>query len=390
MVVPIPTTLDDIDAGWLTEALRSRSVIAPGALVVACSAEVLGTGEGFSGDLARLRLSYGTGTGPTTVVAKIPTSVDDNRDGSERLGVYEREVRVYEELLSHLDVPKPGLYYSAIEANPGAARMTERIRRIDRWPMGLLRLLLWLLERAGPPRRFPSVLLLEDLHPALPGDQVAGCDVERAGEALDAIARLHAATWGGRSPEPAHWLVAYPFGARLLQAGVRNARRRFLANHGSGLSARSRALFERADEEALARTARMAETVPQCLLHGDFRLDNMFFDVDGGVRALIDWQLTSIGPAVLDVSYFLCGSLDPAVAESEVDGLLSRYHEALRRGGVDDYPLETLLADYEDALMLLVGRMSTVELIDFGDDRGLDLVAVWLRRLDARLSRVAI
>lgn len=351
------------------------------------SLEVLGTGVGFSGELARIRLTYGSGTGPATVVAKIPTSVEENRNASERLAVYERELRVYEELLAGLGAPSPELYYSDIEADARAARMVARVERINRWPIWLLRVLLRVLERLTPPS-FPSVLLLEDLDPAAPGDQVAGCDLHRAGRALETIAGLHAATWAHRAPPTTHWLVAFPFGSRLLQAGVLNARRRFLANHGHRLSTHFRAVFDRAERGALERSDRLAATAPACLLHGDFRLDNMFFTPDGNVRALIDWQLTGIGPAVTEVAYFVCGSLDPEVPEEEVDALLARYHATLVAGGVQDYPWEGLLADYDEALLLLVGRMSTLELIDFGDDRGLDLVDVWLRRLDARLRRI--
>lgn len=387
MALPIPLTLEDLSAEWLTAALRSRNVIDSTSVIARRSVEELGTGEGFSGELARVRLVYGRGSGPATLVAKIPTSVDDNRNGSERLGVYEREVRVYEELLAGLDVPSPRLYYADIRVHPRAARMVERISRVDRWPIWLLRLLLKALERLTPPR-FPSVLLLEDLEPAAPGDQVTGCDLSRAGRSLETMAALHAATWADRAPPTSHWLVAFPFGSRLLQAGVRNARRRFLANHGERLSPHFRTVFERAEREALPRAAHLATSAPRCLLHGDFRLDNMFFTPDGEVRALIDWQLTAIGPAVTEIAYFICGSLDPAVPEEEVDTLLARYHAALVAGGVRDYPQERLLADYDEALLLLAGRMSTLEFIDFGDDRGLELVDVWLRRLDARLRRI--
>lgn len=387
MALPIPRTLEDLGAEWLTDALRSRGVIGPESVISGRSVEELGAGEGFSGELARIRLVYGSGSGPATVVAKIPTSIEDNRNGSERLGVYEREVRVYEDLLTGLDVPSPRLYYADIETHPRAARIVDRVDRIDRWPIWLLRLLLKVLERVTPPR-FPSVLLLEDLEPAAPGDQVAGCDLHRAGRSLETIAGLHAATWADRAPPTGHWLVAFPFGSRLLQAGVRNARHRFLANHGHRLSPHFRAVLDRAEREAPARSARLAASAPPCLLHGDFRLDNLFFTPEGNVRALIDWQLTSIGPAVTEVAYFLCGSLAPEVSEEEVDALLARYHAALVAGGVRDYPWEQMLADYDEALLLLVGRMSTLELIDFGDDRGLELVDVWLRRLDARVRRI--
>ena len=127
------------------------------------------------------------------------------------------------------------------------------------------------------------------------------------------------------------------------------------------------------------------------MLHGDFRLDNMFFAAGGGLRALIDWQLSSFGPAVSDIAYFICGSIGPEVPESEIDALLARYHKALVSAGVTDYPLEDLTAHYVDVLVVLLARMASVDLLDLGeqDGRGTDLVSVWVKRLDARMARVS-
>ena len=49
--------------------------------------------------------------------------------------------------------------------------------------------------------------------------------------------------------------------------------------------------------------------VPQTFIHGDFRLDNLFFYGDGTSIAVIDWQGYAYGPATWDVARFLVGSL---------------------------------------------------------------------------------
>ena len=178
MALPIPETLDAITADWLTLALRQRQVISTETTVLSRTIEVLGVGEGFAAELARIHPTYEIGSGPATVIAKIPTSVEDNRNGSEMLGVYERELRIYEQILPKIDVAAPRLYYGDIEVNPDAARQVERIRRMERLPIWLLRLIMLLLIRFAKPKTFPSILLLEDLAPAVIGDQVQGCDVE--------------------------------------------------------------------------------------------------------------------------------------------------------------------------------------------------------------------
>jgi len=392
VALPIPTTLDEIAADWLTAALCQGEVISAETTVLDRRVEVLGIGEGFAAELARIHLSYGDGSGPATVIAKIPTSVTDNRNGSEMLGVYERELRIYERILPEIDISTPRLYYGDIEVNPGAARQLERIRRMDRLPIWLLRLILWILIRFNKAKTFPSILLMEDLSPAATGDQVQGCDLERAGQALEALALLHAATWDDRCPPERYWLVSSAVAPRLFHAGTLSARRGFLKNYGSLLSDHTRKLYDSTRSENIERTIRLHRDVPQCMLHGDYRLDNMFFGRDGTFRALIDWQLSSFGPAVSDIAYFICGSIDPGASEAEIDALLARYHKALVSAGVADYPLEDLQAHYTDFLPLLLARMASVDLLDLGDQRGrgADLVSVWIKRLDARMARVSL
>jgi aminoglycoside phosphotransferase (APT) family kinase protein len=45
------------------------------------------------------------------------------------------------------------------------------------------------------------------------------------------------------------------------------------------------------------------------LVHGDFRIDNVMFDADGfGVRAVVDWELSTLGHPLADLGY-LCMAL---------------------------------------------------------------------------------
>ena len=41
-----------------------------------------------------------------------------------------------------------------------------------------------------------------------------------------------------------------------------------------------------------------------CVIHGDFRLDNMLLQNDTEIQALIDWELSTLGPAFVDLSYW--------------------------------------------------------------------------------------
>lgn len=387
MAATIPSSLDDLTPDWLTGALRSSGVIGEDAEIDSVSSVVLGTGEGFAGDLARLTVTYRRGTGPATMVAKIPTSIVDNRRGSEMLGVYEREIRMYQLLLPGLGLPVPRLYYADVDPNPEWEKQMEAVRRAEKLPIWFLRFLAWILRRFVKPEARLSVLILEDLDGAEIGDQVSGTSVERVGAVLDVAARMHARTWGERLPEPGPWLQSGGIAPKLFQASYLGMHKAFLKGAGKRVSAHMRALLDRLRRDGLERGRRIHTELPQCLVHGDLRLDNVFFAGDD-VRALIDWQLTRTGPAVVDVAYFIAGSLGDEVDEDVITELLIRYHTGLVAHGVADYPLERLLADYEDGLLSVLGGLTAVEQLDMGDDRGLALVESMVARLDHRLARV--
>jgi len=384
----IPTSLTDIRPDWLTDSLRSSGVIDSETEVVSCDSVVLGTGEGFAGDLARLTVAYQGGDGPATMVAKIPTSIDDNRNGSEMLGVYEREIRMYQQILPDLGVPVPDLYYADVDPNPDWEKQLAAVKRAERLPVWFLRFLAWVLQRFVKAEPRGSVLILEDLAPAEIGDQVAGASLERIGEVLEIAARCHAATWGERVPAPGPWLVSGGIAPKFFQASFLGTRKKFLKGEGRGVSSHMKGLLGRLKKDGVARGRRIHSEIPQCLVHGDLRLDNIAFSGDE-VRALIDWQLSRTGPAVVDVAYFIAGSVDPSVSEAEIDALLARYHAALVAGGVSDYPYDRFVKDYDDGLLAVLGSVTALELLDMGDARGRDLVDRMVTRLDARLGRIA-
>ena len=103
--------------------------------------------------------------------------------------------------------------------------------------------------------------------------------------------------------------------------------------------------------EALDRCAADAPAAepPRSLLWGDARLGNAIFDDDRRVVALIDWETACIGPAELDVGYWL--GLEAVVDEvvgTRVAGFpdraatLARYEERLGRRLVNLPWFETL------------------------------------------------
>jgi len=51
--------------------------------------------------------------------------------------------------------------------------------------------------------------------------------------------------------------------------------------------------------------AALGERLPGlCVIHGDFRLDNMLLQNNTKIEAVIDWELSTLGPAFIDLSYW--------------------------------------------------------------------------------------
>jgi hypothetical protein len=387
MATTTPSRLDDITSDWLTEVLSSEGAISADARIEAFERTDLGDGEGFVGDIARLRLAYSAGTGPATVIAKVPTAIALNRATGKSLGVYEREVRAYHTLLPDVDVPRPRAHAAIYDATGDEEAFLDQMIKAERLPIFLLRVV---LRKVQTDADVPPCLLLEDLAEAEMGNQVAGCDPARAAIALGVLARLHAAGWGDACPPLRHWFTNGDIVPRLFHAQYKNNRRSFERFAAARLSEHGMAHVKAIRKSGLARITRLHAEAPRTILHGDFRLDNLFFAADGSLAAIIDWQTVNRGPGVLDVAYFIAGSLPPETPEAVIDELLRGYHDTLVTAGVEDYPFERLLADYEEGLLLLLHRMSGLDQLEFGDDRGVALMDSWFQRFDARLQRVPL
>jgi len=73
-----------------------------------------------------------------------------------------------------------------------------------------------------------------------------------------------------------------------------------------------------------------------CVVHGDFRLDNMLFGICEGAPpiAILDWQTLAIGHPMTDIGYFMgCGIGDSLRLEHEIE-LLDLYCAEMTARGV--------------------------------------------------------
>ena len=87
-----PRVMSEVTAEWLSSVLDCR--------VASIRVEIIGAGEGFMGQLARVHL---TGTGcPSSVIVKMPTADPGGQMIGQMMRVWEREHRFYTEVAPHM------------------------------------------------------------------------------------------------------------------------------------------------------------------------------------------------------------------------------------------------------------------------------------------------
>ena len=329
----------DLTPDWLTGVL--------GRPVTGVAAEPLGTGQ--IGTCYRLTLeSPAAPGGAERVVAKLPAPDPGLRE--MLAGAYRGEVRFYRELAATVEVRAPAAYHAAM--TPGTGDFT---------------------------------LLLEDLAPWRPGDQLAGCTVAQARDAAVNLAGLHGPRWCDPALLDVEGLsVNGPADAALLAEVYAPAVETFSHDLDG--------LLEPGDVEVLRRSAdvieawALARAERFALVHGDYRLDNLLFPDDGspGVCA-VDWQTLSLALPARDVAYLVATSLPVAERRAQEDALVAAYHEALLGYGVAGYDLALCREDYR--FSMLQGPLVAVLGCVYGTrtDRGDRMFATMVRRTGAAI-----
>ena len=159
--MPIADSVADLTPAWFTAALREGGTITGEHAVTSVKAEPFGTGQ--VGLVVRAELEHDGPNGlvPPSLVVKLPSPDAGSRGMATAMGLYEAEVRFYEEIAPRLGPAIPTMHWGGVEGASG---------------------------------RF--TLVLDDLSGAAEvGDMVAGCDHEQAALAIDALADFQVPVW---------------------------------------------------------------------------------------------------------------------------------------------------------------------------------------------------
>jgi aminoglycoside phosphotransferase (APT) family kinase protein len=322
-------------AAWLTDVL--------GTDVRSVDVQPLGHGTAFLGRLTRLVADHDDSGIPERFILKAPTDDPGGREVGRLLNAWKREALFYRHLAPALGSAVPAVYHVSDDG---------------------------------------ELLLLADLHPWAPGDQVAGATATQARAAVDRLAELHAPWWDRPRSGESTWVpgIDQPR-VTGLQDAIAAALPRFEARYGDRLpAAPTQWLGDFVPR--LADLLRRFAAGPLTIAHADYRVENMLFSPDGTDVAVIDWQTAMYTAGATDMAFFVATNIDVEERRRIEGELLERYLEGLHRRGVKRDQTGAVVDQYRAALLwwmaMLANNLSTIEP---PDERGRQLFDAMLTRL---------
>jgi hypothetical protein len=291
---------DDITSDWLASVL--------GGDVGPITTQRIG--DGHIGVNVRIAMPDAQADLPRSVVVKLPATDETSLTTAAMLRHYERETRFYTELAATVDMRVPTCFHGD-------------------WT----------------PETNDFVLVLEDMAPAVQGDQLTGCALDQARDAVRELAKLHGPRWDDPTLEEIDWIEhdraaaigspdpvadqAAEEAAGSLAVMWQMLFPGFAATYRSHLSAEEFELAERFG--TMITTWRAGRSGPRSITHGDYRLDNMLFATspDDPPVTVVDWQTPAHGTPLTDLSYFIGAGLLAPERRTHERELVEVYLEAL-------------------------------------------------------------
>lgn len=326
-----PRTVDEITPEWLTQVLRESGAVRE-AKVNSFDVIDIGDDTGLTADLNNIQLAYDfdEDSAPASVISK-----QTRPDLLGEVGLagireaYGREIGFYGELAPQAGIRSPATYFAGQDSTTGE-----------------------------------MMLLLEDLGRYRLVDQADDCSYEDAVSVVASLAKMHAKWWNNDELTKYKWLLDRPTVARPVaaQENFSKGLETFLSVFGDFIPLDVEPLARKLEPRIPAVVTALASP-PFTLVHGDFKLGNIFFDdlvePENSVIAY-DWQVAGRFRSASDVGLFILQSFTTDSRRKLEHQLLSDYYCRLTDLGVSEYSYEQFLSDVRLAILpRLVVRVNT-------------------------------
>ena len=331
-----PSTIEEVTPVWLRDALQTAGM--PGVEIIDIQVEVIGEGVGIMGLLYRAKLSNSESSseGPNSVVIKVPSPHEQTRHIARAFMFYGKEIGFYRDAAKDTPLGTPDCYAAHHD-----------------------------------PESDDFILLLEDLEGSQVLSQLDGCPIDKAQIASDRFE-------GDLAWLPYGWDVPFP---QAIAQGFAEAWPGCMDMFTGGVSER----IIKVGEKFPTVTGEMMELAdsPITMAHGDFRLDNLFFD--NGELKVIDWQICIKTVGGYDVGYFLSQSLTIDDRRNHEKELLERYRNTLSELGLD-YPQDRLMEDYRRSVLFCLAYPVQASAAALVNDRAVQLVTEMFNRVTTAIE----
>ncbi|MFI5507217.1 phosphotransferase [Mycobacterium sp. NPDC051804] len=326
----LPRTVDELNAAYLSQ-------------LMGCTVTSVSVIGGDAGTSSRARLELTGADVPESVFVKMPAETVATRMMGEIGGLAATETRFYRELSSQLSgVPKS--FGSAFDPLTG-------------------RFVLVLEDLAADDCEFP--------------DTLNPLSVDHAAQIVELLARLHGTFWG-RIPD---WLHSGSTDRSTPMVGT------LLKTSARRIAERTDIAVERGRfiDENYRAVARLIDTPPHTVMHGDAHPGNVYFRQ--GAAGLLDWQAVRRGHPSRELSYTLITSLTADDRRANQRDILDEYRKALAAAGGPDLDREDLWERYrQGALYAYVAALVTAGMGGMQDEgialKGLRRAVAALEDLD--------
>ena len=318
---------EGLDASWFEALFNAHGLSAS---IRSVSANPIG--GGLMGSNYRYLFDYdGRDPGvPDSLIGKFPSAEERTRQSQGVALAYAQEVNFYQQFSSTAGVIAPSIWYCARTQNA--------------------------LENISA----DFVIILEDLSPLKSLVLADGCGFDEACLAMEMAASLHASHWNDKSLEHVSWLSE---GGRVLPPEImQNCWQEFLRRFAEKLTPEQQQTGERF-VAAFPAWRQGHKSSPLCLVHRDFRIENVLFGDAGSARkaAVVDWQLVDLEAPAIDIAFFIGPSVHVDVRREYEQKLLTHYFETMVKAGVTDYRFEDFQTHYAWysfwGIMVAVGSM---------------------------------
>jgi hypothetical protein len=299
-----------VNADWVERLLKKHGLNVE---ISALSSAPIGTGQ--VGATYRFTPDYvhSVENAPETFVGKFPSNDSLSRETGKTHLTYLREAGFYRHFAGKKPMPIPHHLYIAFDEDS-----------------------------------HDFTLIMKDLPQHHAGNQLSCPSADETYLAVEAAAKIHAVWWGDPMLDTLPWLngsksAVDPLDPEMLYALFWPAFCERFAN-------RVTPEMRRVGEAYLGHITPWIDnrTGPRCLIHGDFRPDNMLFNLKDTAQpiVIVDWQTVGVGHGVGDLSYFMGTALDPATRRACEHDLFDHYRMVLIENGVAKGETQGLWDDY--------------------------------------------